>query len=294
MERAKNPGYYLLALSIFCMAGAVIYFSYELARIGAQIPLILSTVDQTSEKIGPVLKEVDSVQKQIPDIVKEIDEIRKLIPPVLTEVAEVRRQMPAILQEVEKTRESIPPILQESAEIRKQIPPVLKESAEIRKQIPPILAEVKQTRESIPGTLQEVQRLVDSARTAGKEASKGAVTGVITGIITAPFAIVGNIGKKLGLSDDELKNYSDKDIELLGNAINQVLMSDKIGATQSWENDQNNVVGTVTLKSIVVSDGRQCKIVHITGKKGNAVVTDVDKKICQTPDGKWDVSARTK
>ena len=213
-----------------------------------------------------------------------------MIPSVLAEVGEVRKQVPPILKEVEETRKAIPPILEESAAIRKQIPPILEESAAIREQIPPILDEIKQTREAIPGFLSEGQRLVDSARTAGQEASKGAVTGVITGIFTAPFTIVGNIGKKLGLSSEEMKQYSDQDLALLDDAIKKVLLSDEVGTTQSWRNKKSGNSGAVTLKSIETSGDRQCKIVHIEGKKNGAELTNVDKRICRNADGKWDVS----
>lgn len=60
---------YLMSLAMFALAGALVYFTYEVSRVGSQIPDILSSVDHTSEKVGP--------------IISEVVEIRELIPPIL-------------------------------------------------------------------------------------------------------------------------------------------------------------------------------------------------------------------
>ena len=282
---SRNGATYLLAASLFSVAGALVYFSWEVAQVRQQIPSILASVEQTSSEIEPVVKEVAGIRDLIPPILKEVEENRKLVPPILEEMRLTREQIPTILQESGKIREQIPPILQESGKIREQIPSILEESSKIRKQIPPILKEVENTREAIPPMMDRADKMIASARTAGQEASKGAVTGVLTGILTAPFAIVGNA---IGLSDEEAKDYSDKDLELLKQAGQEVLMSGKTGASKSWKNPESGYSGKMTLDSIDSSGKRECRVIHLQAWKQGDLKKDRQIKFCLNDSEQWE------
>ena len=285
----RNGATYLLAASLFSLAGAIVYFSWEIAQVRQQIPSILASVEQTSSEIEPVVKEVAGIRDLIPPILKEVEETRKLVSPILEEVRLTREQIPSILQESGKIREQIPPILQESGKIREQIPSILKESGKIRKQIPPILKEVEKTREAIPPMMNRADKMIASARTAGQEASKGAVTGVFTGILTAPFAIVGNVGKKaIGLTDEEVKDYGDKDLELLKQAGQEALMSGKIGVSKSWKNPESGYSGKMTLVSIDSSGERECRVIRLQAWKKGDLKKDRKIKLCLNDSQQWE------
>ena len=51
MNYTRNVASYLLALSVFSLAGALVYFTVEVTRISRQIPEILVSVEKTSKSI---------------------------------------------------------------------------------------------------------------------------------------------------------------------------------------------------------------------------------------------------
>lgn len=273
---SRNGATYLLALSLFSLAGAIIYFTWELAQVREEIPAILASVEQTSGEIEPVVKEIAAINEQIPPVLSEVTEIRKLVPPML--------------EEVRLTREQIPAILQESGKIREQVPSVLQESARIREQIPSILTEVEKSREMVPPTLDRVDQMIANARTVGQESGKGAVTGVITGILAAPFTIVGNIGKNVvGLSDEELKEFSEKDLELLKQAGQEALKSGKVDTSKAWKNPESGYSGKMTLIAIDKSDERECRVIRLQAWKDGSLKKDKEVTLCLNEHQQWEV-----
>lgn len=300
---SRNSATYLLAVSLFSLAGAIIYFTWEVAQVREQIPEILASVEQTSNEIEPVVDEIAAIRDLIPPILNEVAETRKLVSPILEEVRLTREQIPSILQETGKIREQIPPILKEVEKTRKQIPSILKEVKAVRKELPAVLKstdkasdaivlaarEVEKTREAIPPMLDRADQVIAGARVAGQEASKGAVTGVITGIFTAPFAIVGNIGKSVvGLSDKEARDYGEKDLELLKQAGQEALISGKVGTSKEWENPESGFSGKMTLISIDTSGERECRVIHLQSWKRGKLKNDKQIKLCLNEDQQWE------
>ena len=237
-DKASLVASYLFSLSLFALAGSVVYFTYEVVIISKQIPGILLRVDTTSEKLEPIINDVGNIIDLVPPILKEVEAIRKSIPPILKEVEQTRKMIPPILSEVEQTRKQIPAVLKESAAIRGELPAVLasadkasKAVAGVAKQveatrplIPEVLKEVETTRESIPGMMDRADGLIEKARVAGKEASQGAVTGIFSGIIMAPFSLVADAGRSItGMTEEEAKQLDEKDFELIEKASLQLL-----------------------------------------------------------------------
>jgi len=297
---------YLLPLSLFSLAGAIVYFTYEIAVVSKQIPDILVRIDNTSEKIEPILDEVSEIIDLVPPILSEIEQTRKLIPPVLKEIEQTRKMIPSILSEVVQTRKQIPAVLKESEAIRGELPAVLasadkasaavagvsKQVEAIQPLIPEVLKEVETTRESIPPMLDRADVLIEKARVAGKEASQGAVTGFFKGIILAPFALVGDAGKSIaGVSESEAKQLSKKDFNLIEEASLYLLNSGTESEQRRWENPGNDTHGVVVLTDIYEKDDFseiECRTLNIKLYKNNDEINAVDRSFCKDDDGKWD------
>ena len=278
MNGLRDTATYLLALSLFSLAGALVYFTIELANISntisKELPDVLTSVNQTSKAIEPV--------------VKEIGEIRELVPSVLNEVSETRKQIPPILDEVKQVREQIPAILEEVKQVREQIPPVLEEVRQTRPLIPKVLDEVAKTREALPGLLEKGEKVVSGAQKAGEKASEGAVTGFFKGIITLPFKIIGGIGQALFSFNEEVKkDLSESDIEQLKQLSREMLLLEEIGAYKEWKNDSIGYTGKIILKSIEVRNEQPCKTINLKLWEQGKAAADTVTTFCQTPDGNW-------
>ena len=82
-ENARIIASYLLSLSLFALAGSIVYFTYETAIISKQIPDILVQIDATTDEIEPILDEIAEITALIPPILIEVKEIHKTIPSIL-------------------------------------------------------------------------------------------------------------------------------------------------------------------------------------------------------------------
>ncbi len=297
---------YLLPLSLFSLAGAIVYFTYEVAIVSKQIPDILLSIDNTSEKIEPIIDEVSNILDLVPPILNEVEETRKLIPPILKEVEQTRKMIPPILKEVEQTRKMIPAVLKESEAIRGELPAVLasadkasdavagvsKQVEATRPLISEVLKEVETTRESIPPMMDRADGLIEKARVAGKEASKGAVTGIFSGIIMAPFALVADMGRGIaGLSAEEAKHFDEKDFELIEQVSFYLLDNGSKGEERQWNNAETGSRGIVKLTEIY-TEGEysefDCRTLTFKLYKKDDLIRESSRSFCKNEDGKWD------
>jgi len=297
---------YLFSLSLFALAGSIVYFTYEVAIISKQIPDILLRIDDTSEKVEPVIDDVGQIIDLVPSILKEVEEIRKLIPPILKEVELTRKMIPPILSEVEQTRKQIPAVLKESAAIRGELPAVLasadkasnavagvaKQVEATRPLIPEVLKEVETTRESIPEMMDRADGLIEKARVAGKEASQGAVTGIFSGILMAPFSLVADMGSSVaGLSEEEAKDFTEKDFELIKQASIFLLQNGSNGEERKWSNTKSNNNGVLKLTEIY-TEGEyaelDCRTLQFKLYKKGDLAKEGSRSFCKNEEGKWD------
>ena len=305
-EGVKLLASYLMSLSLFALAGAIVYFTYEVAIVSKHIPDILDSIDNTSENIEPIIKEVAEITELVPAILKEVEEIRILIPPILKEVEHTRKLIPPILSEVEKTRKQIPPILKESEAIRGELPAILASadkasnavdgvSKQVEASLPvvdEVLQEVATTREAIPPMMDRADVLIEQARVAGQQASEGAITGLFTGIIKAPFALVAGAGRGItGLTDEEAKIFNDKDFSLVKQASLYLLNNGVKGDIQIWKNVESGNYGTVQL-SRIYTEGEyaeiDCRTLKIDLHDKEELVKEGSRSFCKDEDGKWD------
>ena len=297
---------YLLALALFALAASLAYFTYELSMVSRQIPDVLVSINNTTDKVEPVVTEAGKMIDLIPAILQEVEATRNTIPPILREVELTRAQIPAILKEVDQTRKQVPAVLKQVEAVRKDIPAVLKSadkasdavvaiSREVeatRPLIPEILKEVETTRESIPPMMDRADGLIEKARSAGKEASQGAVTGLFSGIIMAPFALVADVGRGItGMSAEEAKAYDKKDFKLIENTVIDLLNAGKEGDEREWNNPDSGNNGTVKLVDSY-NGGEygeyECHTMRIKIYKKDKLTKQTSPSFCKNDEGKWD------
>lgn len=288
-EKAKNLAWYVLAFSMFSLAIAIVYFTWQIGKISQQVPEVLDQIEQTSLKIEPMIKQVSEIKDLIPPLVSEVSEIRKQVPLILEEVKLSREQISPVIAEVKALREQLPVILQTVDKASEAVVLTANEIKATRPLVPTILAEVKTTREAIPGMLDRADELVLNVTKAGKKASEGAVSGVLTGIIRAPFEMVGNLGKKvLSFSNEEIKELTEKDLNLMQLAIHQVLSSEDINYSKKWHNKNSDITGQVTLLDVKNIDDRTCKTIHSKVVKSNKSFIDKELIACLNEQGSWE------
>lgn len=260
IREIRNGATYFFALSIFALAGSIVYFSAQIVTVTTEIPDLLVSIDKVNENITPVVNEVTELRKQIPAILKEISEVRKQIPPILEEVKKVREQVPPILEEVKKTR-----IL-----------------------VPGVLAEVAETRKSLPSMLAQGNQIIAGASAVGEQAGKGAVKGFFKGIVTAPFRLVSGMGKTLfsvgGKTEEKLSKEDLKQLDLIGS---EILASETIGETRNWKNKAQGLTGRLTLLAIGLTDNKTCKKLQIQLWHNKKSIMDKISTMCLDVNGDW-------
>jgi hypothetical protein len=284
---------YVMALAMFSLAGALIYFAYQVSLVSSQIPQILTSVNHTSDRIEPVVSEVSEIRLLIPDILHEVEQTRKLVPPVLEEVRHTRQQIPPILQEVAALRKEMPAVLETADKASAAVVVVSKEIEATRPLVPQVLQEVETTRESIPPLLDRADAMIDKARVAGKEASTGAVTGFFKGIITAPFVLMGDAGRKMmGVTEEEAKQFTSKDFDLVEVASLQLLNSGQAGDVRDITNPESGYHAEIRLLSAYTKEDDaevyECRVLQIESDKEGMDKKTVKKSLCKNDQGKWD------
>lgn len=303
-SKARNAATYVLAASLFCLAGALVFFSLKISEVSQSLPAILQSVEQTSAQVEPVLVEVNEIRDLVPPVLEEVQQTRALIPSVLEEVRKTRELIPPMLKEVEQVRQQVPAILDEVEAARKQIPSIVKtadkaadaivkasdEVAATRVIIPDVLDQVEKTREAIPPMLAKAEIIVDKAGQAGKKASEDAVAGVFTGIIKAPFKIVGGIGKSISAAlGSNVKGLTDDDKQTISKLSEELLMSGVVGESKSWRNAKNGNEGSVSIAEIKTINGRDCTVLHVSTFVAGKLVVDKDVPACRKSESEWEL-----
>jgi len=294
-DNARLLSTYILSLSLFAFAAALIYFTIEIASISKQIPDILDSVNETSDKIEPVIHEAGNLIDLVPDILQEVEQVRRLVPPILEEVALTREQIPAVLDEVAAVRKEIPAMLVSADKASESVVVISKEIEATRPLVPLVLKEVETTRESIPPMMAEADKLIDKARVAGKEASQGAVTGIFKGIISAPFVLLGDAGGRLlGVSDEDADKFTEEDFEIV-KAISITLLNEGVvGDKKEWKNANSSNRGSVELLDIYTDEDSSygeedgCRTLDIITYHQDDKISDVERSLCKNEDDKWD------
>lgn len=286
----RSSATYVLALSIFCLSGAFVFFTIELSRVTQQIPVVLSSIEATGQKTQLMVEKISQISGEIPPILAEVKQVREKIPSILEEVKQVRQQIPPVLEEVKQVRQQIPPVLKEVKQVRQQIPPLLEEVRNTRPVVTKAIDEVANTREAIPPMLVQAEKIVNDMHDIGQNTSEGAVTGVFTGILKAPFKIVGGIGEAIfGLNTKEIQELTQMDEELMIEAIDALVTTNKIGKTLNWANAESGNEGAITFKEKEMIDAQECLVLHFVIRIKGKVRANTDVTLCLNDESEWEV-----
>lgn len=285
-DKARFLGTALVSLALIALATSLTYTAYQFGSVREQLPALLTQVEQTSQKVGPVLSEVNAVRELIPPILEEVKAIRETIPPMLKEVQATREALPSILAETKALRESLPPLVEQSAAAAKNASGAVRA---IEPHIPGVLTEMRKTREALPEFLDRADQTISRAAKVGQEASRGAVTGVLGGIITAPFRLIGQAGKglagALGLRGQG--DFTAEDERLASVATDAVIQNGQIGAQQSWSDKKSKNRGSVTLVESRTRDDRPCFTLRHRVEFASGKTHQADIEMCQQVDDSW-------
>ena len=284
---------YLMSLAIIALAIALVYSAYQLSRVSFQIPDILASVNQTSEKVEPIVTEVGQIRALIPDILHEVEQARRLVPPILKEVEQTRQTIPPLLQEVEAVRKELPAVLESADKASDAVVAVSREVKATRPLIPQVLKEVETTRESIPPMLDRAEAMIDNARVAGHEASSGAVTGFFKGLITTPFKLVGDAGRSItGMSEEELRDFTDKDFELIEMTALDLLNNAKKGDSREITNPDSGFRATIRLVALDSRDEDfttvDCRTLQMDSYRNGDRIKTINRTFCKEEGSAWE------
>lgn len=285
-DKGKLLGTALVSLALFALATALTYTAYQFGSVCEQLPALLTQIEQTSQKVGPVLSEVNAVRELIPPILEEVKAARETIPSVLKELQATREVLPSVLAEAKALREALPPLVEQSAATVKNASGVVRA---IEPHIPRVLTEVRKTREALPGLLDRADQTIARAAKLGQEASSGAVTGLLGGIITAPFRLIGQFGKGLagamGLSGRG--DFTAEDERLASVATNAVIQNGQIGTQQTWRNPASKNTGSASLLKRGTRDDRPCFTLRQRVEFASGKAHQADIEMCQQADDSW-------
>lgn len=283
---------YFLSLSLFALAASLAYFTYELSTVSRQIPNVLVSINNTSDKVEPIVAQVAKIVELVPTVLEEVEATRNIIPPILKEVELTRKQIPAVLNQVEAVRKEVPAMLASADKASAAVVVISKEVEATRPLIPEVLKEVKTTRESIPPMMDRADSLIEKARDAGKEASQGAVSGIFSGIIMAPFALVADVGRGItGMSAEEAKDYHEKDFDFIEKASFDLLNNGSTGDERKWNNPESGNRGVMTLVDTYKGGEygeSECRTLNLELYKKEKLSKKTTRTLCKNDENKWD------
>ncbi len=160
------------------------------------------------------------------------------------------------------------------------------------------------TREKVDPTLDRVEDLVEdtylkvqgaitSAESAGKKASEGAVKGFFTGIVKLPFELVGTLASPIlkSIDKDVAKQLTEKDVELMARAGDELADSGKIDRAQRWENPASGNSGTITIIRKYQAQDTECVEARITISNRRKQILNELNNYCLNAEKKWVIAA---
>lgn len=286
-----NLAKYALSIALICIAASLAYFSYNMLKVVEQLPKVLASLSESTEKIEPLTDDIKRITDLVPGILEEVEQVRVQIPSIVKEVGEIRTALPSVIEEVKLVRTAIPPIIEEVALVRKQIPSIVAELNAYQKVISDTLAEVEKTRTMIPPTLDRLDILVDNASVAGQKASEGAVTGIVSGAIKMPFKMIGNLGNKVFFGEHITKTETEDVIQL----AKQLAETGKDGDSYQWKSKNKDIRITITItdtqkpsKTLAQKHYQKCRTLRVIAHNKNNKTPGQNIFTCKNKSGDWE------
>ncbi len=108
----------------------------------------------------------------------------------------------------------------------------------------------------------------------------------------APFALVADMGRGVaGLTEEEAKEFHEKDLELIQQASLLLLNNGFKGEERQWSNTESGHHGTVMLVDIY-SEGEyaeiDCRSLALKIYKKKEIMKEGKRSFCKNEEGKWD------
>lgn len=260
MKNSHSVSSYVLSLSYFALAGALVYFAYVLSAVVAEIPKVVDELSSVLIESKSIVQGIEKIQKSIPAILDESARIRAEISPYAGILTNGVSTIDKALVEIDKSRSALNSFTEELGKTRKEIPTLLKSA----------------------------DNLVSHAKEVGEDMSQGAAIGAVKGILESPFAIVDDLAKKLyDLKPEDADKKSNGDFTIIEQAALTACHSNHTGTVVEWYNPKTTHHGTVTLKAIQDDEYQECRIIAI--KSGAKESWTIDKQLtfCRKAGGPW-------
>lgn len=318
MEKIKLAFTGGLAISIFCLAGAIFYFSFEVARFNRQITQVVSEVKSARSDLPGILDRIETIRKDLPAVLASVNNASDAADRISGEMARIRLLIPGILEESEKIRATtdkasdsvqaasaavenvrplIPRILNESKQLRattdnasKAVNHFSDEMDKVTPMVPDVLAEMKKTRSMIPEYLSRTEKLVRNAQKLSSRKTSGAVKGFVSGVIETPFLVAGTVRDSvkslLGMENET--GWTEADYDKINARTMQLLESeDPPGTALTWENPDTKIAGKVTFSTLMKVRGQECKKLKYEIYRNDKWQRSREITFCRQPDGSW-------
>ncbi|QOL26454.1 hypothetical protein LP316_03910 [Thalassotalea sp. LPB0316] len=306
----KHISTYVLAFSIFCLAGAIIYFTVTLTHVNNALPRLIEQVDETALRVTPLIDEVADIKALVPSIVHEVEQVRLMVPDVLTQAEKIETLTPSVLAEVAAVRVSIAQITEEVAQVRALMPDVLTRVDDVNRQvptitrtvdgftqelgatnnhIPAILTEIETTRTSIPPILSRAEAMVAELGTVGKTSGEEAVYGVVSGIIKAPLKVVEGLGKALTLPFEQSESWIQPSDKALMRTLIEQFLSQNNDKMLVATNPETKNVSRVSLDEDKKLQGKTCKVLQLEVDSVKGQHVEHKMTLCLSQNNTWQV-----
>ena len=111
----------------------------------------------------------------------------------------------------------------------------------------------------------------------------------ISGILIFVFMFISSLALAAGvgwLSDAPIRYFSDKDTELMKNAVQKALGNNDDGVKLEWENAETGAKGSITPVDKKIIDGLSCRDAEVFNSAGGRIANSVFT-FCRQEDGEW-------
>lgn len=281
--------------ALFAVAAAFTLVAAALFQIGAQLPELNANLermtrlgDTLSAEVPGVVDVANRYEPHIDPMLAEVAASRTLAEQALDEAAAYRAQLPAMLEQLDALDTRLGELQAQLPEVLTRVDGALDESRAWRPVSEQALGEAHAWRGSIPGYLDRSERLVASAREAGKEASAGMVSGFFSGALSLPFQALGNVGALVDPRSLSARHLTDEDQANLRNAA-IALLQDPSQKVAQWSSSNSGHSGTVSVIDSSSNRKGTCHTLAIENRFRDDKSETLERQICQDQDGKWNV-----
>ncbi len=293
------------SISQAMLALAIAYFAYALLSFTKAIPDFVQTVNKMTPHISTIVEEVKLVRAevtqvrsvvnaQVPAMLSQIDQTRPLLALSLAQSEQYLQQLPilwqhlaAIEMQMQKLQQDLPKALVRVDEVVASSNKGIIELSLWRAHSTKYIAEIEQSRANIPQYLTRVENIILDAKTIGKEASSGLVSGFLKGVISLPKEMVAGLTGMVDTQSRSAKFLVANDVVLMQEKVLS-LLNNQSKSQAFWQNDNSGNRGTITKQAPFKREGLTChKLVFVNSFKNQQ--EKLEKIMCKDSKELWQV-----